>query len=33
VNINSYLTERRHIDHLVELLQAEGRELVNALSP
>ncbi|HEY6046320.1 MAG TPA: aminotransferase class V-fold PLP-dependent enzyme, partial [Pyrinomonadaceae bacterium] len=24
VNINSYLTERRHIDHLVELLQREG---------
>ena len=27
VNINSYLTERRHIDHLVELLQREGENL------
>jgi len=24
VNINSYLTERRHIDDLIELLQSEG---------
>jgi glutamate/tyrosine decarboxylase-like PLP-dependent enzyme len=27
VNINSYLTERRHVDDLVELLQAEGNAL------
>ena len=27
VNINSYLTERRHIDHLVELLQREGEKI------
>jgi len=29
VNINSYLTERRHLDDLVELLASEGQELVN----
>ncbi|HVS81164.1 MAG TPA: pyridoxal-dependent decarboxylase [Pyrinomonadaceae bacterium] len=28
VNINSYLTEQRHIDDLVELLQSEGEALV-----
>jgi aromatic-L-amino-acid decarboxylase len=28
VNINSYLTERRHVDDLVELLQSEGEALV-----
>src|SRR5712692_4809678 len=28
VNINSYLTERRHVDNLVELLQSEGVALV-----
>lgn len=28
VNINSYLTERRHIDDLVELLQREGRAFI-----
>ena len=28
VNINSYLTEQRHVDDLVELLQSEGRALV-----
>jgi len=27
VNINSYLTERRHIDDLIELLQTEGDAL------
>jgi aromatic-L-amino-acid decarboxylase len=27
VNVNSFLTERRHIDDLVELLQRESREL------
>ena len=27
VNINSYLTERRHIDDLVELLKSEGKRL------
>jgi hypothetical protein len=27
VNVNSYLTERRHIDDLVELLLTESREL------
>ncbi len=31
VNINSYLTERRHVDDLVELLQSEGKELLNRL--
>ncbi len=29
VNINSYLTEQRHVDDLVELLQAESRNLLN----
>jgi glutamate/tyrosine decarboxylase-like PLP-dependent enzyme len=28
VNINSYLTERRHIDDLIELLQIEGQALL-----
>jgi len=28
VNINSYLTERRHIDDLVELLQIESQALL-----
>ena len=28
VNVNSFLTERRHIDHLVELLQRESRKLL-----
>ena len=28
VNINSYLTERRHVDDLVELLQIEGKALL-----
>ena len=28
VNINSFLTERRHIDDLVELLQREGQRLL-----
>lgn len=28
VNINSYLTERRHVDDLVELLQFEGKALL-----
>lgn len=28
VNVNSYLTERRHIDDLVELLQEEGKALI-----
>ena len=32
VNINSYLTERRHVDDLVELLQSEGKKLLNRLS-
>ncbi len=32
VNINSYLTERRHVDDLVESLQTEGRELLKTLS-
>ena len=32
VNINSYLTERRHVDDLVELLQAEGEALVKELT-
>src|SRR5260370_5208586 len=27
VNINSYLTEQRHVDDLLELLQSEGEEL------
>src|SRR6202140_4975605 len=29
VNINSYLTEQRHVDDLVELLQSEGEALVH----
>jgi aromatic-L-amino-acid decarboxylase len=29
VNINSFLTERRHVDDLVELLERMGRELVS----
>jgi hypothetical protein len=28
VNINSYLTERRHVDDLIELLVSEGAALV-----
>ena len=28
VNVNSYLTESRHIDDLVELLQEEGKALI-----
>ena len=28
VNINSYLTERRHVDDLLELLQSEGKASV-----
>lgn len=28
VNINSYLTERRHVDDLVELLKSEGEDLL-----
>jgi len=31
VNINSYLTERRHIDDLVELLVSEGRSLLQSM--
>ena len=27
VNVNSFLTERRHIDYLVELLRHEGSKL------
>jgi len=30
VNINSFLTERRHIDDLIELLRREGAELMKA---
>jgi aromatic-L-amino-acid decarboxylase len=30
VNVNSFLTERRHIDDLVELLRRESRELAEA---
>jgi aromatic-L-amino-acid decarboxylase len=29
-NVNSFLTERRHVDDLVELLQRESRELMKA---
>lgn len=29
VNVNSYLTERRHVDDLVELLSREGRKLLD----
>ena len=32
VNINSYLTELRHVDDLVELLQSEGKALVEELT-
>jgi aromatic-L-amino-acid decarboxylase len=28
VNVNSFLTERRHIDYLVELLRREGAKLI-----
>jgi aromatic-L-amino-acid decarboxylase len=28
VNINSFLTERRHVDDLVELLQRSGQKLL-----
>ncbi|HET6646217.1 MAG TPA: hypothetical protein VFH01_02740, partial [Pyrinomonadaceae bacterium] len=28
VNINSFLTERRHVDDLVELLKRESKELM-----
>jgi len=31
VNINSFLTERRHVDDLVELLREEGKALLNRL--
>jgi aromatic-L-amino-acid decarboxylase len=31
VNINSFLTEQRHIDDLVELLERKSREVVAAL--
>jgi len=30
VNINSFLTERRHVDDLVELLQSEGAALLSS---
>jgi aromatic-L-amino-acid decarboxylase len=33
VNINSFLTERRHVDDLLELLARMSRELVGAASP
>ena len=32
VNINSYLTERRHVDDLVELLKSEGVDLLNGVN-
>ena len=32
VNINSYLTERRHVDDLVELLKSEGEDLLNGVN-
>jgi glutamate/tyrosine decarboxylase-like PLP-dependent enzyme len=32
VNINSFLTERRHVDDLVELLQQEGAALLSTLT-
>ena len=32
VNINSYLTERRHVDDLVELLQCEGATVLEGLA-
>jgi len=32
ININSFLTEQRHIDDLVELLQREGSRLLEGLS-
>jgi aromatic-L-amino-acid decarboxylase len=31
VNINSYLTEQRHVDDLIELLVGEGQELLRTL--
>jgi glutamate/tyrosine decarboxylase-like PLP-dependent enzyme len=31
ININSYLTEVRHVDDLIELLVSEGKELLKAL--
>jgi len=30
VNVNSFLTEQRHIDDLVELLRRESNELLKA---
>jgi aromatic-L-amino-acid decarboxylase len=30
VNVNSFLTERRHIDDLLELLRRESREVLKA---
>jgi aromatic-L-amino-acid decarboxylase len=32
VNINSYLTEQRHVDDLVELLREESRAVLRALN-
>jgi hypothetical protein len=29
INVNSFLTERRHIDYLVELLGREGAKLLS----
>jgi aromatic-L-amino-acid decarboxylase len=29
INVNSFLTERRHIDYLVELLRREGAKLLS----
>jgi aromatic-L-amino-acid decarboxylase len=29
INVNSFLTERRHVDYLVELLRREGAKLIN----
>jgi glutamate/tyrosine decarboxylase-like PLP-dependent enzyme len=29
INVNSFLTERRHVDYLVELLRREGAKLLN----
>ena len=31
INVNSFLTERRHVDYLVELLRREGSELVKGV--
>ncbi len=31
VNINSYLTEQRHVDDLIELLKSEGENLLSEL--